>query len=221
MKRFRWLALATTLATILSFCGGNSAPPPPPPVPTPVVAPTPPAPAPATAPVAQTDPACTCTPADPDSGDYRHAAKHIDLIAGPAVETTVTDILAWPHTTSPTFDSPRTGRELQLFHIAKAYLQNIWVVKDDCDLHMELSATADATAPRVIVETPIDASYCPARMSIATAMKAKGLSMTWGTVSSIPVEVTGMAFEDYDHVRGSTYVATSWELHPAIVTVLP
>ncbi len=45
--------------------------------------------------------------------------------------------------------------------------------------------------------------------------------MTWGTVNSIPVEVTGMAFDDYDHLRGSQFVATTWELHPAVVTILP
>jgi len=28
-----------------------------------------------------------------------------------------------------------------------------------------------------------------------------------------------MAFEDFDHNRGSVQVATIWELHPAIVTI--
>jgi hypothetical protein len=28
-----------------------------------------------------------------------------------------------------------------------------------------------------------------------------------------------MAFEDFDHSRGSAQVATIWELHPAIVTI--
>ena len=136
-------------------------------------------------------------------------------------EITVADVLAWPHMDAAPFDAPRTGRELQLFHIAKAYLQNVYVVKDDCDLHMELSNVADPAAPRIVVETPIEASYCVARISIQTALKAKGLSMTWGTVNSIPVEVTGMAFDDYDHLRASKFVVTTWELHPAIVTVLP
>lgn len=143
------------------------------------------------------------------------------MIDGVPQEVTVADILAWTHNGDPGFTAPRTGRELQLFHIAKAYLQNVWVVKDDCDLHMELSNTADATAPRMIVETPIDSEYCVARISVNQALKLKGLSMTWGTVKSIPVSVVGMAFEDYDHTRGSQYVATPWELHPAIVTVLP
>jgi hypothetical protein len=28
-----------------------------------------------------------------------------------------------------------------------------------------------------------------------------------------------MAFQDFDHARGSAHVATNWELHPAIVTI--
>lgn len=215
MRRARTLALAAALTTGLFFCGGDTAP-----TPTPTPPPVP-APAPA-APAATTDAACTCTPTDPASGDYRHAAKHVDLpTAVTAQEITVTDVLSWPHIDPAPFDGPRTGRELQLFHIAKAYLQNVYVVKDDCDLHMELSATTDATAPRFVVETPIDPSYCPARIAISTALKAKGLSMTWGTVNSVPVEVTGLAFDDFDHLRASKYVTTTWELHPAVVTVLP
>ncbi len=218
MKRARYVALAAALIAIMSFCGGSTMPPP---APTPAAVPSPaPAPAPV-APPATTNEACTCTPTDPVSGDYRHTAKHVDLPVAVAQEIAVTDVLSWAHTDPLPFDAPRTGRELQLFHIAKAYLENVYVVKDDCDLHMELSAVADATAPRIVVETPIDASYCPARSSLQAALKAKGLSMTWGTVNGIPVEVTGLAFDDFDHLRGSKYIATSWELHPAVVTVLP
>lgn len=143
------------------------------------------------------------------------------MITGTPQEVTVADVLAWAKTTDPGFGAARSGRELQLFHIAKAYLQNVYIVKDDCDLHMELSNTAEPTAPRIVVETPVDPTFCPARKSLNEALKAKGLSMTWGTVNAIPVSVTGMAFEDYDHKRGSQYVATPWELHPAEVTVLP
>ena len=143
------------------------------------------------------------------------------MITDTPQEITVADVLGWAKTSGQSFNAPRGGRELQLFHIARAYLQNVWVVKDDCDLHMELSNTPEATAPRIVVETPIDAAYCPARVSLNEALKLKGLSMTWGTVNAIPVSVTGMAFEDYDHIRGSQYVGTAWELHPAVVTVLP
>jgi len=36
---------------------------------------------------------------------------------------------------------------------------------------------------------------------------------------ALPVDVLGMAFEDFDHNRGSVQVQTIWELHPAIVTI--
>ncbi len=36
---------------------------------------------------------------------------------------------------------------------------------------------------------------------------------------ALPVDVLGMAFEDFDHYRGSAQVQTIWELHPAIVTI--
>jgi hypothetical protein len=36
---------------------------------------------------------------------------------------------------------------------------------------------------------------------------------------ALPVAVLGMAFEDFEHNRGSAQVATLWELHPAIVTI--
>jgi hypothetical protein len=36
---------------------------------------------------------------------------------------------------------------------------------------------------------------------------------------AIPAEVLGMAFEDFEHQRGTPMVATTWELHPAIVTL--
>ena len=38
---------------------------------------------------------------------------------------------------------------------------------------------------------------------------------------ALPAEVVGMAFEDFEHNRGNGQVATLWELHPAIVNLLP
>lgn len=38
---------------------------------------------------------------------------------------------------------------------------------------------------------------------------------------AFPVEVLGMAFEDFEHGRGSPQVATVWELHPAKVNLVP
>jgi hypothetical protein len=41
---------------------------------------------------------------------------------------------------------------LQLFQIQNAFLQPVWLVGSDCDIHMEIADTAHKTAPRVIVE---------------------------------------------------------------------
>ena len=37
-------------------------------------------------------------------------------------------------------------------------------------VHFEISDLPDKAAPRVIVETPIDAEYCPSRQAIANAL---------------------------------------------------
>jgi len=169
---------------------------------------------------------CNCLPVEPDIADYRHAAKHVPLPNTTPQEVTVTDILGWDQglPVLPA-DAPRTGRELQLFHVAQAFLQNASVNPADCDVHLEISQTADKTAPRVIVETPVDSEYCSARKNIQAQLSQHGfqLDATHGgeLTSALPAQVTGMAFEDFEHNRGSAQVATLWELHPAVVTLLP
>ncbi len=168
---------------------------------------------------------CNCLPVEPDIADYRHLAKHVALPNLTPQEITVTDILSWDQNL-PILppDAPRSGRELQLFHVANAYLQNASVNSGDCDVHLEISQTADRNAPRVVVETPVDSEYCNARRAIQTQLAKHGFTLdaTHGgdLAQAIPVEVTGMAFEDFEHNRGSVQVATLWELHPAIVNLL-
>lgn len=169
---------------------------------------------------------CNCLPVEPDYADYRHLAKHVPLPNVTPQEITVTDILSWDQglpALPP--EAPRSGRELQLFHVAHAYLQNASVNNADCDVHMEISAVPDRTAPRVVVETPVDSEYCSARKTIQNQLSQHGfrLDATHGgdLPQALPAEVTGMAFEDFEHGRGSSEVATLWELHPAVVTLLP
>lgn len=169
---------------------------------------------------------CACLPVEPDYLDYRHVAKHVPLPSGTPQEITVNDIFSWDQNL-PVLppDAPRSGRELQLFHVAQAYLQNASVNSADCDVHMEISATPDPAAPRVVVETPVDSEYCSARHNIQSQLAQHGFQLdeTHGgdLPAAIPAEVTGMAFEDFEHNRGSAEVGTLWELHPAIVTLLP
>lgn len=140
-----------------------------------------------------------------------------------AQEIKVKDILSWSIPPAPARTAPRSGRELQLFHIAVAYLQNVFMNPGDCDIHFEISDTPEATAARVIVETPIGASYCSARANITSQLATHGIILPMGSDAKPPllVQVTGLAFQDFHHHRGSQFVGTDWELHPAILSLVP
>ncbi|HEX3321906.1 MAG TPA: hypothetical protein VHR84_14455 [Terriglobales bacterium] len=164
---------------------------------------------------------CKCLPLEPDIADYRHLAKHVPIANETLQEVSVDTILTWPQDVFIPPDAPRTGRELQVFHIADAYLQNASVNSADCDISMEISENADKSAPRMIVETPVDTEYCSARQNLQAQLKKHGFrldSQHGGELATaLPIEVLGMAFEDFEHDRGNA--ATLWELHPAIVTL--
>ena len=164
---------------------------------------------------------CKCLPAQPDILDYRHSAKHVPIPNVAPQEVSVGTILAWPQDVFIPPDAPRIGRELQVFHIANAFLQKASVNALDCDVSMEISQTADKSSLRMIVETPVDSEYCSARQKLQAQLKQHGSrldSQHGGELpQALPVDVVGMAFEDFEHDRGP--VATLWELHPAIVTL--
>lgn len=166
---------------------------------------------------------CKCLALEPDIADYRHMAKHVPIPDIAAQEISVGIVLTWAQDPILPPDAPRTGRELEVFHIANAFLQNASVNAVDCDVVMEISQTADKSSPRMIVETPVDGEYCSARQSLQAQLKKHGFrldSQHGGELpTALPVDVVGMAFEDFEHDRGS--VATLWELHPAIITVQP
>jgi hypothetical protein len=166
---------------------------------------------------------CNCTPSAPDSSDFRHAEKHVPPPGSSGQEITVGTMLGWPVPPNPAADAPRSGRELQMFHIAHAFIHFVWLVGSDCDVHVEISDSSDPNAPRVIVETPIDPSFCPARQTIQQQLAANNVPITgagFELATPLPVEVLGLAFQDFNHARGTTHVATVWEIHPAIVNVL-
>ena len=168
---------------------------------------------------------CKCIPLEPDILDFRHLAKHVPIPNVAAQEIGVDTILSWTQDAFVDPTAPRTGRELQVFHIATGFLQEASVNGADCDVHFEISQTADKAAPRVIVETPVDTEYCSARQSAQSQLAMHGFkldSQHGGELpQALPVQVLGMAFEDFDHNRGSAQVATIWELHPATVNLLP
>ena len=168
---------------------------------------------------------CNCLPIEPAIADFRHNEKHVPIPNITPTETTVDTILGWPQDVIVLPDAPRTGRELQVFHVAQAFLQNVSVNGEDCDVDLEISQTADRNAPRVIVETPVDSEFCSARKNIQAQLGQHGfrLDVEHGgeLPQALPAEVQGMAFEDFEHNRGSGQVATLWELHPATVNLLP
>ncbi len=162
-----------------------------------------------------------------DGAGYRETAKHVPLSRVSPVEVTVDSILKWPIPPTPGRTSPRTGRELKLFHISKAYLQNVWFNGGDGDLHFEIAQTQDKSAPRVIVETPVGESYKESRKQIVDALTKRGIAFrrvaevpgNQTDIEPVEVEVLGLAFFDEPHYRGSKTVATCWELHPAVVSI--
>jgi hypothetical protein len=173
---------------------------------------------------------CKCSPLEPDIADYRHAEKHVPIPAMTPVDVTISTILTWAQPDPGSIDAPRTGNELQVFHIPVAFVQEVSVNNTDCDIHLEISQTADKTAPRMIVETPVDSEYCSARKNIQTQLAQHGFTFDvehGGELpKGLPADVVGLAFLDFDHndvglSRGSAQVATLWELHPAIVTLAP
>jgi hypothetical protein len=172
---------------------------------------------------------CHCTPTAPASKDFRHAEKHVPLPNVTPVETTVAQILSWALGPNPVDTTPRTGQELTLYHIATAYLQNARLISFDCDVHLEISDVPSKTAPRVIMETPIDSEYCANRRSLEHALAQHHFQLKYVPNSlvsqselpqSLPVSVLGLAFRDFEHNRGSAEVGTFWELHPAELTIL-
>lgn len=173
---------------------------------------------------------CQCTSEAPASQDFRHNEKHVPFPSVTPVETSVAEILQWPAGPDPADGTPRSGRELNLYHVPNAYLQNARLISFDCDIHFEISDVPDKAAPRVIVETPIDSEYCASRQAVQSALAQHGFQLQYideqhvsqaELPRALPVSVLGLAFRDFEHNRGTAEANTPWELHPAQVTVLP
>ncbi|PYV58341.1 MAG: hypothetical protein DMG98_08080 [Acidobacteria bacterium] len=136
------------------------------------------------------------------------------------MQTTVAQILGWAFGPDPLDSTLRTGRELTLYQITTAYLQNARLISFDCDVHFEISDTPDKNAPRVIVETAIDSEYCPSRKAIEGGLAQHHFQLQYianADVSqaelpqALPVSVLGLAFRDFEHNRGSVEVGTPWD----------
>ena len=201
VKAFPIRILQTSILALLICCGGSSSKPKPLDV-------------------------CNCVPSGAESQDFRHDQKHVPIPNLTPQEITVATMLSWPQTPIPVPNQPRSGRELQVFHIAHAFVQGTYEVQTDCDIHLEISDTADKNAPRAIVEIPVDSEYCPVRQQYEIDLAAHGvvlgnLFQTSDVSNPVAVDITGLAFEDDPHAtRGTALVMTLWELHPASVRVI-
>ena len=171
---------------------------------------------------------CSCKPTHITKDDWRIEFKNGTLPQGPQQETTVAAILRWAQGPEPGARTPRSERELTLYHVQKAYLQSVFLRKSDCDLHMEVSEEPGKNAPRMIIETPGTPSYCETRTSMFAALQRRGITLSdlnQELAPALTVEITGVPFRDQAHpvwfARGSEQVVTLWELHPAIVKISP
>lgn len=171
---------------------------------------------------------CSCKPTHITKDDWRIEFKNGSLPHGDPTDTTVADILSWPEGPEPGPRTSRSGKELVLWRIPKAYLQTAFIRVSDCDLHVEISDQPDKNAPRMIIETPGTPDYCESRSSVFSALQQRGITLrvlNQELPQPQPVEVVGVAFRDQAHpvwfARGSDKVATLWELHPGIVKLQP
>jgi len=171
---------------------------------------------------------CSCKPTHITKDDWRIEFKNGSLPQSQPTDVTVADILAWSEGAEPGPRTPRSGKELTLFRIRKAYLQTAFIRESDCDLHVEISEQPDKNAARMIIETPGTTEYCESRTSVFSDLQHRGLTLSvlnQELPQPLPVEVVGVAFRDQSHpvwfARGSDRVATLWELHPAMVKLLP
>jgi hypothetical protein len=118
-----------------------------------------------------------------------------------ASEITIDTIYTWAQTDPSSLDPPRAGIELQVFHVAVAFIQEVNISSEDCDVHIEISQTADKNVRRVIVETPVDAEFCSARKNIQAQLAQHGfrLDVEHGgeLPQALPAEVLGLAHHRY------------------------
>lgn len=105
-----------------------------------------------------------------------------------------------------------------------------WIVKvspEDCDIHIEISATNNKNAPRIIAEIPNSNEYCDLHSRVLNDLverfnlpskKEYHFDKTDNDGKPIKLTVTGLLFWDNGHPtnynHGSANVGSVWELHP-------
>lgn len=174
------------------------------------------------------DQICDCKPTQVSKDDWRIAIKNVPIPSDVTpIDITVEEILKWPEGHMPVATAPRSGAELQVYRIKRAYIQAAFLRDGDCDFDLEISGDPRKDAPRMVVETPGMREFCPARRDFVLGLQRNGITLTnWSSelAQPLPVEVTGLGFRDQWHPfwgpRAGPRVKTLWELHPAVIRIL-
>ena len=100
-----------------------------------------------------------CSPSVEKEKQHRSEMKHRAIPTGDIKPTlvSVNDMLNWDVPKNPRGEMS-DPRELQVFTV-EGYVIHAKLAPDDCDVHMEIAATNDDKAPRVIVEIPNDKGF--------------------------------------------------------------
>jgi hypothetical protein len=96
---------------------------------------------------------------------------------------------------------------------------------NDCEFHVEVAASREETAPRVIVEVPQEEEMAQRQLMALVGMKSGGKSRNLTAAEAPRLTFIGYAFLDQWHQTKSAtkeghghgpsgVVRTLWELHP-------
>src|SRR5215475_12622399 len=142
------------------------------------------------------DQICDCKPTAISADDWRIAVKNVPLPGDVnPIDVTVKEILHWHEGSMPVATAPRSGPELQVYRIRRAYIQAAFLREGDCDFDLEISEEAGKDAPRMVVETPGMREFCPARRDFILGLGRHGVTLTnWSTefAQPLPAEITGL-----------------------------
>jgi hypothetical protein len=151
-----------------------------------------------------------CSPTVEKEKQHRSEMKHRKPVTETSTNVTVTDMLKWEVPKNPRGEMS-DPRESSIYTV-EGYVIHAKLSPDDCDVHLEIAATNDEAAPRIIVEIPNDVGYEQAQ-KVAVNAKGKKIALTgypfWDSAHWSHTD------EKKGHNHGSVQVGTLWELHPA------
>lgn len=136
-----------------------------------------------------------------------------------------------PPLTSRDRCAKRDGRELALYSLS-GWVRRVEKIKDDGDWHIELTDRRDSpTDSCIVVEIPpakLSARYAQARADLDALLGTKKAVKNFSLADPVRVRITGAAFYDGQHRRGTpernridgrhgrcnSSARALWEIHP-------